>query len=87
MITADNIVLHELIGLRTEIVESMNNELLGFGGIIIDETKSMFILNTSRGIKKFPKDHNKWKFFLQNKAVILDGSNLCKRSYDRVKQK
>ena len=39
MITAENITSHELIGLRTEIVESSNSQIIGLNGTITDETK------------------------------------------------
>ncbi|HSB50735.1 MAG TPA: ribonuclease P protein subunit [Nitrosopumilaceae archaeon] len=87
MITAENIALHEFIGQSTEIVDSSNKELIGLNGKIIDETKSMFVIETTTGIKKIPKNHNKWKFSIQNQDVILFGESLCKRPYDRVRMK
>jgi ribonuclease P protein subunit POP4 len=87
MITAENIALHEFIGLKTEIVDSSNKELVGLRGTIVDETKFMFIIETSMGFKKIPKDHNKWKFSVQNQDVVLFGESLCKRPYDRVGMK
>ncbi len=60
MITAENIASHEFIGLKTEIVDSSNQEILGLKGTIVDETKSMFVIETSTGFKKIPKTHNKW---------------------------
>lgn len=87
MITKENIISHELIGLKTEIVDSSNKEILGLNGTVVDETKSMFVIDTSQGCKKIPKNHNKWKFSIQNDDVILFGSSLCKRSFDRVRAK
>jgi ribonuclease P protein subunit POP4 len=87
MISSENIVAHELIGLETKIVNSSNNQILGLTGIIVDETKSMFVIKTTTGFKKIPKKQNDWKFFVQNQDVILSGSNLCKRSFDRVRLK
>ena len=87
MITKENIISHELIGLKTEIIDSSNKEILGLKGTIIDETKSMFVIDTSIGCKKIPKNHNKWKFSIQNDDIILFGSALCKRPFDRVRIK
>ena len=53
----------------------------------IDETKSMFVLQTENGEKKIPKAHNKWKFVIQDQEVILFGESLCKRPSDRVRMK
>jgi ribonuclease P protein subunit POP4 len=87
MITAENIALHEFIGQKTEIIDSSNKGFIGLNGKIIDETKSMFTIETNTGIKKIPKGHSKWKFSIQNKDVILFGESLCKRPYDRVRMK
>lgn len=55
MITKENIISHELIGLKTEIIDSSNKEILGLNGTIVDETKSMFVIDTTLGYKKIPK--------------------------------
>jgi len=84
MITADNIVSHEFIGLHTEITKSTNPEIIGLNGRIINETKSMLTLNTENGTKSFAKSENSWKFSLGEKEVILDGSKIVKRPFDRI---
>jgi len=84
MITPENIIAHELIGLNTEIIDSSHKDFIGLNGTIIDETKFMFVLNMPKGYKKIPKANNKWRFSIQNQHVILNGSDLCKRSYDRL---
>ena len=84
MITTENIVRHEMIGLKTTIIDSTNKQNIGLQGIIIDETKSIFIIDTKNGVKHIPKNENKWKFFIQNSDTILPGHLLEKRSYDRL---
>ena len=84
MITTGNITLHELIGLSTEITQSSNTQLVGRKGKVVDETKSMFVLNTEKGIKKFPKDNTIWRFSLVSDEIIFDGNMLSKRSYERI---
>lgn len=84
MITADNITSHEFIGLNTEIAKSSNPQVVGLNGRIIDETKSMFTINTAKGIKSVAKASNSWKFSIENKEVIVDGSKIAKRPYDRI---
>ena len=46
MITAKNISRHEFIGLNTQITKSSNQQVIGLNGTIINETKSMFTINT-----------------------------------------
>ncbi|MEM3143662.1 MAG: ribonuclease P protein component 1 [Candidatus Nitrosotenuis sp.] len=87
MITAQNILNHELIGLQTVIVESTNKQILGLSGQIVDETKSMFALQTVTGTKMIAKQHNKWQFVLDGQDIIIDGSQISKRPEDRIKVK
>ena len=84
MITADNIHSHEFIGLDTEIVKSTNPQVIGLNGRIINETKSMFTINTENGVKSIAKSTNDWKFSIQNKDIIVDGSKITKRPFDRI---
>ncbi len=84
MITVDNITSHEFIGLNTEITKSSNPQVVGLNGKIVDETKSMFTINTAKGIKSIEKDSNSWKFSIENKDVIVGGSKIAKRSFDRI---
>lgn len=73
----------EMIGLHTTIIESTNQEIINKNGIIIDETKSMFTLNTNSGIKKFPKENSKWQFDFNNEKCTLDGNQIAKKPQDR----
>ena len=84
MITADNITSHEFIGLNTEIVKSTNPQVIGLNGRIINETKSMFTINTEDGVKSIAKSTNSWKFSIENKDVIVEGTKITKRPFDRL---
>ena len=84
MITVDNITSHEFIGLHTEITQSTNPQIIGLNGRIIDETKSMFTINTKNGIKSIAKAKNSWKFSIENKNIVIDGSKIAKRPFDRI---
>ena len=84
MITADNITSHEFIGLHTEITRSSNPQIIGLNGRIVDETKSMFKINTRNGQKSIAKSENSWKFSIENKDIVIDGSKISKRSFDRI---
>ena len=84
MITPENITRHELIGLETSIVESNNSQAIGLHGKIIDETKSMFTIETSTGVKHMPKMNSMWKFDLNGVSSIVDGQSIAKRSFERM---
>ena len=84
MITIDNITSHEFIGLDTEVTQSSNPQAIGLNGRIVDETKSMFKINTEKGIKSIAKSKNSWKFSIENKDIVIDGSKIVKRPFDRI---
>ena len=84
MITADNIRSHEFIGLNTEITESSNPQVIGLNGRIINETKSMFEINTENGTRSIAKSTSSWKFSIQNKDIIVIGAKIAKRPFDRL---
>ena len=84
MITLENITRHEFIGLETQIVSSTNPQVIGLNGTIINETKSMFSLNTVNGVKLIPKSNNSWKFNINNQQITIDGSKIQKRPFDRL---
>ena len=84
MITVDNITSHEFIGLDTEITQSTNPQIVGLNGRIINETKSMFTLNTDKGVKSIAKSQNSWKFTIEDQDVIVEGIKIAKRPFDRI---
>ena len=84
MITTDNIRSHEFIGLHTEITESSNLQVIGLNGRIINETKSMFEIDTENGMRSIAKSTSSWKFSIQNKDIIVNGAKIAKRPFDRL---
>ena len=84
MITQENITRHELIGLDTSIVQSSNLQVIGLSGKIVDETKSMFSIQTSTGVKSMPKADSTWQFTINGVSTLVDGKTIAKRSYERM---
>jgi ribonuclease P protein subunit POP4 len=84
MISIDNISRHEFIGLKTRISDSSNPQVIGLNGTIINETKSMFTINTKKGIKHIPKSTSNWKFSISGQNTIVNGSKIAKRPFERI---
>ena len=84
MITRENLLKHEIIGLEATIVKCSNEQTIGIAGKVIDETKSMLFLNTKNGIKKIPKENTEWKFSFDNTELIVNGNLLAKRPQERL---
>lgn len=87
MITPKNIIRHELIGLKAEIVKSKNKSLIGLKGKIIDETRSMLTIETNKGEKKIIKKGCTLKIKLNKEVVEIDGALLVGRPEKRIKKK
>ena len=84
MITVDTISRHEFIGLETKIINSSNPQVIGLNGTIINETKSMFTLNTEKGMKMIPKLTNDCEFSINNQNMTVKGSTITKRPFERI---
>ncbi|MBI3640235.1 MAG: ribonuclease P protein subunit [Thaumarchaeota archaeon] len=84
MITQENLLMHELIGLEAIVVKSNNEQITGISGKIVDETRSMLFLNTINGIKKIPKEIAEWKFSFDKNESIVNGNLLTKRPQERL---
>ena len=84
MITVDTISRHEFIGLDTKIINSSNSQVVGLNGTIINETKSMFTINTQKGMKMIPKSSNDWGFTIKGKNMTVKGSTITKRPFERI---
>ncbi|MEM3064831.1 MAG: ribonuclease P protein subunit [Candidatus Nitrosotenuis sp.] len=78
---------NELVGLQAQIAKSTNKSLVGLEGKIIDETMHMLTLQTVRGLKMIPKQHNVWKFTLSGQDLLIDGNTIAKRPEDRLRVK
>jgi ribonuclease P protein subunit POP4 len=85
LITAKNILSHELIGLYATIVSSPQTSIIGMSGTIVFETRNMLTLKTRVGLKKIPKNSvNKMRLLLPLNACFIRGQSLIGRPEDRV---
>lgn len=88
MITPQNIIQHELIGLYVEIVDSSNKNIIGKKGKIVNETKNFLIIKTRNTEKKIQKKYTQFVFTIPDKRKVkVDGSLLLARPEDRIKFK
>ncbi len=100
MITPQNLVRHELIGLEVLVEKSTNKSLEGLSGTVLDETRQTLTIKTGKKggnrqslfhastEKKIPKDICTFIFILSgNQKVRVDGNILVSRPEDRIKKK
>mgnify|MGYP003577271207 CR=1 FL=1 len=85
MISAENILAHELIGLDVEITKKDNLIPPKLYGKIVFETKNMILVKTIFGIKGVPKAIiKKARIMLLGGDCFINGSSLIERPEDRV---
>ena len=88
MISPQNIVRHELIGLDVTVAESTNKEMVGLAGKVVDETRQTLKIKTAKGEKTLVKDQCVLNFCLPTGVCVrVDGKQLVSRPEDRVKKK
>jgi ribonuclease P protein subunit POP4 len=88
MISARNLIRHELIGLNVEIADSTNKSHVGLKGLVVDETKNLLAIETDKGIKKIQKKGAEFIFTIpEGKRVKVNGAIIAKRHEERVKLK
>ena len=75
MISSQNVLRHELIGLDVLVSGAANPSHKGLSGRIIDETKNMLAIQTCRGIRRIPKMHSTFRVRLPGSELVeIDGS-------------
>lgn len=85
MITPQNILRHEFIGLNLSVVSSPNATEKDIFGLIIDETKNTFLVKTGKGIKTLEKQYRLFRVTLSDgSSVNIDGSALSVSPSRRV---
>ena len=89
MITPYNLLRHELIGLKTEVVGSPDKNQVGLTGEITGETKNTITLKTKEHTKKtIQKNQSKLRIQLPQEAVVeISASLLTGRPSERIKKK
>ena len=86
-INVKDIIKHELIGLKTKIVDSKNKANIGIQGKIIDETKYTIIIESEGNQKRLFKNNITIDVDVDKKIVRINGKLLSGRPKERVKIK
>jgi len=87
-ITKQNLMRHELIGLKARVENSSDPTLLGIHGTIIDETRDMLVIEQAEGTKTVLKGSSKFMFTLPGgEEVEVEGVKLVGRTEERVRRR
>jgi len=87
MLTKENFLIHEFIGLEVEVVSSNSKEMIGIKGKVIDETKNTLEIEGEGKTRILPKKSCILKFMLpKNELIEVDGKLIAYRPEDRPKK-
>lgn len=85
MISPQNVIRHELIGLDVLVVHASNPACAGICGRIIDETRNLLIIVTERGVRRIPKNRSVFRITLPDgRLVEVNGSVLVMAPEKRI---
>jgi ribonuclease P protein subunit POP4 len=89
MITPQNIIRHELVGLRIKITHCSQRELKGIEGRVVDETKNTITIEDGVGNEKIiPKGNTTFHFILPDGGTVeIQGKIIVSRPEDRIKKR
>jgi ribonuclease P protein subunit POP4 len=87
VINVNDIIKHELIGLKIRVVDSKNKSNIGIEGKIIDETKYTIIIESKGTKKRLFKNNITIDVQVDKSIVRINGKLLSGRPKERVKIK
>lgn len=76
----------ELIGLKMEITNSKNKNLIGLQGVIIDETKNTLVFKEEDKVRTILKEQVELKLSDGKNEIKINGDLLIGRPEDRLKK-
>ncbi|MBU0586392.1 ribonuclease P protein component 1 [Candidatus Micrarchaeota archaeon] len=87
MRTAENLRIHELIGLEVEVERSSCRKWIGIKGRVVDETKNLLVIEKKGKESRIPKISCSFLFILEDRnKVRLDGKDIAFRPEERTKK-
>jgi len=87
MITAGNLLIHELIGLEAEVVRCTDRKMAGTRGKVVDETANTLVLAGAGREKVVPKKACAFRFTLPSgEKVDVDGGLIALNPVERPKR-
>lgn len=88
MISRDNVLVHEWIGLNARISKCSCREMEGIRGRIIDETRNTLVLEDGQGnVKRIPKKTCAFELeFAPGNWTGIDGKDVCYAPEERLKK-
>ena len=74
----------ELIGLDVEVLSAPCYS--GISGVVVDETKNTFTIDSAGTERMVPKPGNEFMFTYEGKEFVIKGKDIQHRPEDRIKK-
>ena len=84
-LNTESLPIHELIGLTTRVVESVDASKKGLFGKMVDETQRTIVIDMNNTEKKLPKNESTFAFDLDGEIVEIEGRELAGNPIERLK--
>ncbi|WNY26391.1 ribonuclease P protein component 1 [Methanolapillus ohkumae] len=88
-ITPDTLPFHELIGLSVLVESSCDPTMTGLFGIILDESRNTFQIETKQGMKTVPKSGSVFVFTWVSEngriSAKINGKTMLSQPQNRIK--
>jgi ribonuclease P protein subunit POP4 len=85
LITSENLIFHELVGLYVRTFDS--GPYSGLSGRIVKETRNMITLRSGEVLKNLPKNCINIRLTLPTCGCFISGNSLIGRPEDRIVRK
>lgn len=87
-ITPQNLVRHELIGLKVKVTKSTDSTQRNLSGMVVDESYNTLTIESGEKEKTVVKSNCVFVFTLPSRTKVeVDGKVIVSRPEDRVKKK
>jgi ribonuclease P protein subunit POP4 len=87
-LSPENLARHELIGLRVHVDSNTDPGLVGIEGLVVDETRNTFLLETKRKIVRIAKSNASLIFTLPDgRRARVQGSILISQPENRISKR
>jgi ribonuclease P protein subunit POP4 len=81
-----NIVIHELVGLDVQVIDSRDRKQIGINGSVVRETKNLLYVKTGDTTAKVVKLISVFRFRVGNRRFDVKGEEINFRSHERTEK-
>ncbi len=81
-----NIVIHELVGLDVQVIDSRDRKQIGINGSVVRETKNLLYIKSGDATVKVVKLISEFRFRVGDRRFDVKGEEINFRSHERTEK-